>query len=62
MIAGARQGGGSTLAGATIQKPVDASPETNEQFVLHAPLSSYQGMNGFGPLKSWVWIGRGRCQ
>src|SRR5271157_4541040 len=61
-IAGSRQGSGRTLAGATIQKPVAASPETNEQFLLQAPLSSYHGRNGFGPLNSWVWFGRGRCQ
>src|SRR5271166_2392254 len=60
--AGACQGSGSTLAGATIQNPVAASPDTNEQFFLQAPLSSHQGRNGFGPLKSWVWLGRGRCQ
>ena len=48
-IAGPRQGGGSTLAGATIQKPVAASPETNEQFFLQAPSSSYQGRNGSRP-------------
>ena len=54
-IAGPRQGGGRTLAGATIQKPVAASPETNEQFLLQAPLVSYHGLNGLGPLKSWVW-------
>ena len=47
-------GGGSTLAGATIQKPVAASPETNEQFLLHAPSVSYHGLNGSAPLKFWV--------
>src|SRR5260370_27080619 len=61
-IPGPRQGRGSRLAGATIQKPVAASPDTNEQFFSHAPLVSYQGMNGLGPLKSWVCAGRGRRQ
>jgi hypothetical protein len=58
--AGARQGGGARRAGATIQKPEAASPETNEQFALQAPSKRYQGRNASGPPKSTTWTGRGR--
>ena len=38
----------------TIEKPTDASPETKEQFVLHALLKLYQGVKGFTPPKSKI--------
>ena len=53
-------GGGSRLAGATIQKPVEASPDTKEQFFPHSRRrSSYHGRNGCAPLNASVWIGAG---
>ena len=50
--AGARKGGGTSIAGATIQNPVAASPETNEQLCWQAPSKRYQGLNSSSPPKS----------
>ena len=47
--AGARNGGGASRAGATIQNADEASPEAKPQFFLQAPSKRYQGRNSSCP-------------
>ena len=48
----ARRAAAARIAGATIQKPEAASPETNEQFIWQAPSKRYQGRNSSVPPNS----------